>query len=85
MDVMFSGRREVVAASRVAFEAVVDGKSIWCSVSADALDDRFNNQGRMPANLLRSFEANRTAIENTATRVLERGGPRSVELEAGDF
>jgi hypothetical protein len=85
MSVVFSGRREVVAASRVVFEALVDGKDIWCSVSADALDDQFGNQGRFHADLLRTFEANRVVIEGAATRVLERSGARSVELETADF
>jgi hypothetical protein len=85
MTVVFSGRREVVGASRVVFEALVDGKDIWCSVSADALDDHFGNQGRFPADLLRTFEAHRVAIEDAATRVLERSGARSVELETADF
>ncbi len=43
MRIEFTGRREVVAAARVAFEANVDGKDVWCSVSLDALNDHFGN------------------------------------------
>jgi hypothetical protein len=45
----------------------------------------FGNQGRLPADLLRTFEANRVVTEDAATRVLERSGARSVELETADF
>ncbi|MDE1182580.1 DUF1488 domain-containing protein [Paraburkholderia sp.] len=85
MNIEFTGRREVVAAARVAFEANVGGKDVWCSVSMDALNDHFKNAGTSSHDLVSTFEANRTKIENAARRVLQQNGGQSVELETGDF
>jgi hypothetical protein len=85
MTIEFTGRRHVVAASRVAFEAKVSGKEVWCSVSMDALNDHFGNTGTSSHELIQSFEANRPRIEAAAQRVLERNGGQSVELETRDL
>ncbi|CAM2156758.1 DUF1488 domain-containing protein [Pararobbsia alpina] len=85
MPIEFSGRREVIAAARVAFEANVNGRDVWCSVSLDALNERFGNAGTAAHDLVGTFEANRTQIERAAARVLERNGGASFELEPGDF
>lgn len=85
MQIEFTGRREVVAAARVAFEASVNGNDVWCSVSLDALTDHFGNEGSSSHALVSTFEANRTRIENAARRVLEKNGGQSVELESSDF
>jgi hypothetical protein len=85
MRIEFTGRREVVAAARVAYEANVDGADVWCSVSLDALNDHFGNPGPSAHDLVGTFEANRARIENATRRVLEKNGGRSVELETGDF
>jgi len=45
MRIEFTSRRHAVAAARVAFEAHVDDRPVWCSVSLDALNDRFGNTG----------------------------------------
>ncbi|GAB7522985.1 DUF1488 family protein [Paraburkholderia sp. 2C] len=85
MTIEFTGRRHIVAASRVAFEAKVGGKEVWCSVSMDALNDHFGNTGTSSHELIQSFEANRPRIEAAAQRVLERNGGQSVELETRDL
>ena len=85
MTIEFTGRRHIVAASRVAFEAKVSGKEVWCSVSMDALNDHFGNTGTSSHELIQSFEANRPRIEAAAERVLERNGGQSVELETRDL
>jgi hypothetical protein len=85
MTIEFTSRRHVVAAARVAFEATVNGKEVWCSISLDALNDRFGNEGTSSHELIKAFEAHRPRIENTARRLLERNGGQSVELEAGDL
>lgn len=85
MRIEFTGRREVVAAARVAFEATVDGKDVWCSVSLDALTDKFGVDGPASHDLVTTFEAHRAEIENGAKRVLERNGGQSVELETSDL
>jgi nicotinic acid phosphoribosyltransferase len=85
MTIEFTGRRHIVAASRVAFEAKVSGKEVWCSVSMDALNDHFGNTGTSSHELIQSFEANRPRIEAAAQRVLERNGGQSVELETRDL
>ncbi|SAK90893.1 periplasmic protein [Caballeronia catudaia] len=85
MTVEFSGRRHVVAAARVAFEAKVDGREVWCSVSLDALNDHFGNSGTSSHDLLSAFEGGRLQIEDAARRALERNHGQSVELETNDF
>ncbi|SAL13340.1 periplasmic protein [Caballeronia terrestris] len=85
MTIAFSGRRHVVAASRVAFEANVEGREVWCSVSLDALNDHFGNEGTSSHALLSTFEGSRMRIEEAAKRVLEHNGGQSVELESSDF
>ncbi|MDR5754299.1 MULTISPECIES: DUF1488 domain-containing protein [Caballeronia] len=85
MNIEFSGRRHIVAASRVAFEANVDGREVWCSVSLDALNDHFGNAGTSSHALLSTFEGSRVRIEEAARRVLDHNGGQSVELETSDF
>jgi len=85
MTIEFTSRRHVVAASRVAFEANVEGKEVWCSVSIDALNDHFGNTGTSSHDLISAFEGNRKVIEDAARRVLQRNGGQSVELETRDF
>jgi hypothetical protein len=85
MRIEFTGRREVVAAARVAFEASVDGADVWCSVSLDALNNHFGNGGPSAHDLVGTFEANRATIENATRKVLQKNGGKSVELESGDF
>ncbi|MDR5738351.1 DUF1488 domain-containing protein [Caballeronia sp. LZ016] len=85
MAIEFSGRRHVVAAARVAFEATVDGREVWCSVSLDALNDHFGNAGTSSHAMLSAFEGGRVEIEQAARRTLERNGGQSVELETNDF
>jgi hypothetical protein len=85
MTIEFTSRRHVVAASRVAFEATVEGKEVWCSVSIDALNNHFGNTGTSSHDLITAFEGNRKAIEDAARRVLQRNGGQSVELETLDF
>ncbi|QCP50741.1 DUF1488 domain-containing protein [Trinickia violacea] len=85
MSIEFTGRRHAVAAARVAFEASVQGKDVWCSISMDALNDHFGNTGTSSHELIKTFEANRLRIEDAARRVLEQNGGQSVELETRDF
>ncbi|MDR5811793.1 DUF1488 domain-containing protein [Caballeronia sp. LZ019] len=85
MAIEFSGRRHVVAAARVAFEATVNGREVWCSVSLDALNDHFGNAGTSSHAMLSAFEGGRVEIEQAARRTLERNGGQSVELETNDF
>ncbi|MDR5771528.1 MULTISPECIES: DUF1488 domain-containing protein [unclassified Caballeronia] len=85
MTIEFSGRRHVVAAARVAFEANVDGREVWCSVSLDALNDHFGDTGTSSHAILSAFEGGRVEIEDSARRALERNHGQSVELETGDF
>lgn len=85
MRIEFTSRRHAVAAARIAFEAQVDDRPVWCSVSMDALNDRFGNAGTSSHALLNAFEANRARIEKAARQALEKNGGQSVELETGDL
>lgn len=81
----FTNRRHAVAAARVAFEANVEGRPVWCSVSMDALNHHFGNTGTSAHDLILSFEAHRPRIEAAARRALEKNGGQSVELETRDL
>lgn len=85
MRIEFTNRRHIVAAARVAFEAQVGSRPVWCSVSLDALNDRFGNEGTSSHALLSTFDANRPSIERAAREALEKNGGQSMELETGDF
>ncbi|MBB3261039.1 hypothetical protein F4827_005946 [Paraburkholderia bannensis] len=85
MRIEFTNRRHAVAASRIAFEAQVDDRPVWCSVSLDALNNRFDNEGTSSHALLSAFDANRVRIEKAARNALSRNGGQSVELETNDF
>ncbi|NLP60291.1 DUF1488 domain-containing protein [Paraburkholderia sacchari] len=85
MKIEFTNRRHAVSASRVAFEAVVDGRAVWCSVSFDALSDRFGNSDVSAHALVSTFDANRLRIERATREVLEKNHAQSVELETRDF
>lgn len=85
MRIEFTSRRHTVAAARVAFEAQVDNRPVWCSVSMDALNDRFGESGTSAHALLSAFEANRASIEKAARDVLQKNGGQSVELETRDL
>lgn len=85
MRIEFTNRRHTVAAARVAFEAQVDSRAVWCSVSLDALNDSCGNEGTSSHSLLSAFEANRPTIERAARRALEKNGGQSVELETRDL
>ncbi|CAG9226057.1 conserved hypothetical protein [Paraburkholderia tropica] len=85
MRIEFTNRRHSVAASRIAFEAHVDDRPVWCSVSMDALNARFGNEGTSSHALLSAFDANRPTIERAARHALTKNGGQSLELEPGDF
>jgi hypothetical protein len=85
MKIEFTSRRHTVAAARVAFEAHVDDRPVWCSVSMDALNSRFGNTGTSAHALLSAFEANRPTIEQAAKHALEKNGGQSLELETRDL
>lgn len=85
MTIEFTNRRHVVAAARVAFEANVEGRPVWCSVSLDALSDHFGDAGQSSHELLQSFEAHRPKIEAAARDALKKNGGQSVELETRDL
>ena len=85
MRIEFTSRRHTVAAARVAFEAHVDDRPVWCSVSMDALNSRFGNTGTSAHALLSAFEANRPTIEQAAKHALEKNGGQSLELETRDL
>ncbi|WP_027796332.1 DUF1488 family protein [Paraburkholderia acidipaludis] len=85
MRVEFTSRRHVVAAARVAFEAHVDNRPVWCSVSMDAPSERFGVTDTSAHALLGAFETHRAKIEQAARHALNSNGGLSVELEALDF
>jgi len=85
ITIEFTTRRHAVAAARVAFEANVEGRAVWCSVSMDALNHHFGNAGTSAHDLIQSFEAHRPKIEAAARKALEKNGGQSVELETRDL
>jgi hypothetical protein len=69
----------------VVFAALVDGVSVPCAISVEALEDHFGAYSENPEGWLRAFDAGRPRIEAVAREHLQisNGGP--VLLKSGHF
>jgi hypothetical protein len=76
----FDGARMMVD-----FVALVDGASVSCSISAEALEDHFGAQSSLESELLQAFERGRARIHEAATAALKETDGRSVVLHSGLF
>jgi hypothetical protein len=67
------------------FTARVDGRSVECTISAEALEDHFDAVSWREEDLQRAFENNRAVIEGAAEQLLTSVGCRPVMLRSGYF
>ena len=87
MDISFTRDIEphVDASGGVAFQAVVDGDTVWCVISREALEDHFDCTSSSGHVWVLTFKQNRTRIEEVAMRLLERSSGTERLLRTGDF
>ena len=67
------------------FPALVDGKRVSCSITAEALEDHFGAESPREEDMLRAFEGHRHKIEHAACRMLYELGKKPVVLHSGYF
>ena len=67
------------------FEAQVDGVSVSCSITAEALEDHFGADSALEAVLIDAFERGRTRIQSVCAQALAENGGSEVALHSGLF
>jgi hypothetical protein len=87
MNITFPQQAPVYLADDPAltFWALVDGESIPCTISAEALEDHFGAASWREEDLERAFESGRCLIEGAAEQLLASVGCRPVMLRSGYF
>jgi hypothetical protein len=69
----------------IGFDARVDGKSIDCAISAEALEDHFGAASPSATDLLAAFTRHRAEIERTARDLLHLVETKQLLLHSGHF
>ncbi|WP_150695415.1 DUF1488 domain-containing protein [Pandoraea terrae] len=69
----------------IEFAVIVNGKSVDCAVSAEALEDHFGACSARADDLLHAFEHGRSHIEALTKRYLAMGLAGPVLLRSGHF
>jgi hypothetical protein len=72
----------------IVFPAMVDGRKVYCRISAAALMSRFRAANETEQSLLHAFRANRSAIRAAAQRKIKQGALQvdgAIELGTSDF
>lgn len=74
MDILFNNNffQDTDDLFGVVFEAIVDGRTIRCHVSGDALQD-IDPDGYMENDILRQFESNQGYLHEIAEALIEAG------------
>jgi hypothetical protein len=67
----------------VDFIAAVDGGTVLCSISAEALEDHFGASSPLEADMLSAFDGNARRIHVICRRTLEGNGGEPVVLRSG--
>jgi Protein of unknown function (DUF1488) len=67
----------------VDFAATVDGASVLCSISAEALEDHFGAPSPLEADMLSAFDGNVRRIHVICRRTLQSNGGEPVVLRSG--
>ncbi len=67
------------------FPALVDGKRVDCSITAEALEDHFGARSPREEDALHAFGAHRRKIEEAARALLIELGDKPVVLHSGYF
>jgi hypothetical protein len=74
----YSGRELIVA-----FPALVNGERIWCSITAEALEDHFGAASPRLEDMVGAFDAHRQRIEAATRRLLSETGGQCAMLRSG--
>lgn len=69
----------------VVFHALVDGESVPCAISVEALEDHFGAHTEDLDGWLRAFDAGRSRIEAVAREHLQISNGTPVLLKSGHF
>lgn len=69
----------------VRFAAVVDGVSLSCAITAEALEDHFGAGSTLEAELLRAYAKGRERIHAVCRLAIEESGGAAVVLRSGLF
>lgn len=69
----------------IAIPVKVDGRSVQCEISYEALMDHFGVNSMTEGDLVAGFQANRKRIEAVAHKALERSKGQPVLLQTGMF
>ena len=68
---------------KVAFPALVNGELVWCSITAEALEDHFGAASPRLEDMVGAFDAHRTRIEAATRRLLAETSGQCVTLRSG--
>ena len=68
---------------KVAFPALVNGERIWCSITAEALEDHFGAASPRLEDMVGAFDAHRQRIEAATRRLLAETSAQCVTLRSG--
>lgn len=83
MQVSFSGKYAISQETfGISFEAIVDGSSVACKVSIEALQDIDPTNAQ--SSTVDQFAANRTSFERIAERKIRAGEPRPISITSAD-
>lgn len=69
----------------VHFTALIDGKPVVCSISAEALEDHFGAASAREEDLLPAYENGRGRIQSVCAEALDSNSGKSVVLRSGLF
>ncbi|WP_306805922.1 DUF1488 domain-containing protein [Caballeronia sp. BR00000012568055] len=69
----------------VHFTALVDGETVVCSISAEALEDHFGAESAREEDLMPAFERGEARIRSVCAEALDDNGGESVVLRSGLF
>ncbi|WP_408119254.1 DUF1488 family protein [Caballeronia grimmiae] len=87
MNITFLAQAPVYLSDEPAllFTALVDNRSVECTISAEALEGHFGAASWREEDLQGAFENNRAVIEGAAEQLLTSVGCRTVSLRSGYF
>lgn len=69
----------------VQFVARVDGETVACAISAEALEDHFGADSALESALITAFNRGRNRIRSVCAEALDRNGGEGVVLHSGLF
>jgi hypothetical protein len=69
----------------VQFTAAVDGESVACFITAEALEDHFGADSPLEDTLLTAFQRGRARIRSVCAEALDQNDGESVVLHSGLF